>query len=94
MTIPVSQKRFAGITTSKTVTLPPGRMFGICFAAVPNPSSIAACSVSRIPSDAIELRERRRRPQRPEHQELHQHADQDAHEHVTTNAGALPSVKP
>ena len=51
-TIPVIQKRFTGIDTSATVTVPVGKMFGIGFAPVPNPSSIAACSVSRIPSDA------------------------------------------
>ena len=53
--MPAIQNRFAGIDAPNSSTMLVGKMLGICFDAVPNHSSMVACRISRMPSDATSL---------------------------------------
>jgi hypothetical protein len=52
MTTPAMMNRFVGTGTSKTVTVPSGRMVGADLLPVPNRRSTPACATSSTPSDA------------------------------------------
>ncbi len=94
ITIPAIQKRFTGTETSATLTVSVGKRFGICLDAVPNPSTIAACSVSRIPSDATSFASGAAvRSGRNTSTSISTPTRAEA-SRVTTIAGAVPSVKP
>ena len=94
ITIPAIQNRFAGIDVPKTSTMFVGKMFGICFAAEPNHSSIVAWRVSRIPSEATSLASGDDvRSGRKTSSSLSTPTSNDTSD-VTTNAGAVASVKP